>query len=120
VQVRTTYIGGSREDIAPADYDPATLQLRSRHARALMRPVGPGRDFAAVPGAWFDDFGSEVAWIVDRLKAAGMRQAVAVDLTMPEFAIPVVRAVVPGLEGSDHHPGYVPGARARAAQAELT
>jgi ribosomal protein S12 methylthiotransferase accessory factor len=37
-----------------------------------------------------------------------------VDLTQPAYAIPVVRVVIPGLEGPDDDPEYVPGARARA------
>jgi ribosomal protein S12 methylthiotransferase accessory factor YcaO len=40
------------------------------------------------------------AWELDALRSAGIGQAVVVDLTREEFGIPVVRAVVPGLEGS--------------------
>ena len=32
----------------------------------------------------------------------------------PEFRIPVFRVVIPGLEGADHSPKFVPGSRARA------
>jgi ribosomal protein S12 methylthiotransferase accessory factor YcaO len=74
------------------------------------------RDFASVDCLAFDTFKTEVAWLLERLKAAGIRQAVAVDLTRSEFGVPVVRVVVPGLEGSDHHAGYVPGVRARAIE----
>jgi ribosomal protein S12 methylthiotransferase accessory factor len=59
-----------------------------------------------------------VAWLAERLKGAGIRQAVTVDLTRPEFDLPVVRVVVPGLEGSDHLPDYTPGARARVLAQE--
>jgi ribosomal protein S12 methylthiotransferase accessory factor len=114
VQVRTTYIVGSREDIEYADYRQATVDARSRSVRALLRPVNRMRDFGSIGRFEFEDFHSEVAWILDRLSAAGVRQAIAVDLTRHEFGVPVVRVVVPGLEGSDHHPAYVPGARARA------
>jgi YcaO-like protein with predicted kinase domain len=116
VQVRTTYIVGSREDLGHADYGRAAMAARSRRARALTRPVERMRDFASVDCLAFDNFGTEVAWLLDRLKAAGIRQAVAVDLTHSEFGVPVVRVVVPGLEGSDHHAGYVPGVRARAIE----
>jgi ribosomal protein S12 methylthiotransferase accessory factor len=119
VQVRTTYIAGSREDIEHADYRPATLNARVSRLCALMRPAGRMRDFAAIDHFEFPTFATEVAWLLDRLKAAGIRQAVAVDLTRPEFGIPVVRVVVPGLEGSDSNPAYVPGARARAAAQRL-
>jgi ribosomal protein S12 methylthiotransferase accessory factor len=116
VQVRTTYIVGSREDIRHDDYLRDTLDARTKSARFLMRPVDSARDFRIVPSFDFDDLRAEVDWIVDRLKSAGIRQTVAVDLTRPEFDVPVVRVVVPGLEGSDHLPDYAPGERARAAE----
>ena len=116
VQVRTTYIVGTREDIERTDYEPATLDARSRRARALTQPVERGRGFASIGRFDFDTFEAEVEWLLERLKSVGIGQAVAVDLTRPEFGIAVVRVVVPGLEGSDHHAGYVPGARARALQ----
>jgi ribosomal protein S12 methylthiotransferase accessory factor len=114
VQVRTTYIVGSREDISHKDYRLPTLDARLRRAHAAMRPVDRMRDFGAAGQFTFDSFDAEVSWLVERLKAAGIRQAIAVDLTRREFGIPVVRVVIPGLEGSDHHAGYVPGPRARA------
>jgi ribosomal protein S12 methylthiotransferase accessory factor len=112
--VRTTYIVGSREDIEHTDYVPATFEARSRRARALISPVATMRAFGTVGRFEFETFDSEVAWLVDRLKSAGIRQAIAVDLSRPELPVSVVRVVVPGLEGSDHHAGYTPGARARA------
>lgn len=118
VQVRTTYIVGSREDIRHSDYHATTLEQRNRSARTLMRPVEPMRDFTSIATHQFADFGEEVAWLVERLKGAGIRQAVTVDLTRPEFDLPVVRVVVPGLEGSDHLPDYTPGARVRALAQE--
>jgi ribosomal protein S12 methylthiotransferase accessory factor len=61
-----------------------------------------------------------VAWLLDRLRSIGLEQAIVVDLTQPEFGIPVVRVVVPGLEGSDHHHSqYWPGPRARARMRRL-
>ena len=55
--------------------------------------------------------------MVGRLGRAGMEQVLVVDLTRPEFGIPVVRVVVPGLEGPDKgaKSDYVPGTRARAS-----
>jgi ribosomal protein S12 methylthiotransferase accessory factor YcaO len=38
---------------------------------------------------------------------------IAIDLTRPDFAIPVVRLVIPGLEWDPQHPNYQPGPRAR-------
>jgi ribosomal protein S12 methylthiotransferase accessory factor len=42
---------------------------------------------------------------------------VVVDLTKPEFRLPVVRVVIPGLESQIDTESYVPGARARAVAA---
>ena len=114
VQVRTTYIVGSREDIEHADYQHAALERRLRRAQALMRPVDRMRDFNAIDPLVFDNCEAEVSWLLTRLRAAGVQQAIAVDLTRSEFSVSVVRVVIPGLEGSDHHANYVPGARARA------
>ncbi len=114
VQVRTTYIVGSREDIRHADYEPATLDYRVQSARLLMQSADAMRPFDTVSSHDFPDLQAEVDWIVDRLKSAGIRQAVVVDLTQSAFDVAVVRAVVPGLEGSDHLPDYSPGGRARA------
>ena len=44
--------------------------------------------------------------------AGGLGRVIAVDLTRPEFAVPVVRLVIPGLEWDPHHPNYRPGPRA--------
>jgi YcaO-like protein with predicted kinase domain len=113
-QVRMTYVVGSREDIQRSDYDRATLEGRARSARILMRPVASMLDFKSIASFEFPDLRTEVDWIVERLRAGGIRQVVTIDLTRPEFGVPVVRVVVPGLEGSDHLPDYVPGERARA------
>lgn len=116
-QVRTTYIVGSREDIRRGDYHQANLAAQNSRSRAMMRPVGPPRDFASIGNFDFDTFEAEVAWLLDRLRSAGIGQAIAVDLTRAEFGIPVMRIVAPGLEGFDHNPAaYAPGARARALQ----
>ena len=46
-----------------------------------------------------------------------MRQVVMVDLTKPEFGLPVVRVIVPGLEPILER-GYVPGRRGRTILAK--
>jgi YcaO-like protein with predicted kinase domain len=116
-QVRTTYIVGSREDIQHADYQATTLSAQNARVRALMRPAGRRRDFASIGSFDFETFEAEVAWLLERLRSTGIGQAIAVDLTRPEFGIPVMRMVVPGLEGFDHNPAaYEPGMRARALQ----
>jgi YcaO-like protein with predicted kinase domain len=114
-QVRMTYILGSREDIVVSDYANDTLALRNLTANEKLRRLAPGRHFHSVETRAFESFDEEVDWLVGRLAAIGLRQVIIVDLTQAEFDLPVVRAIVPGLEGSDHHPAYTPGARAKAA-----
>ena len=110
-QSRLTLIAGSRDDCPPAYY------RRIRDGDAIGAHVarldgGPGRDFADLahlPAASVD---ADVAHELDRLRAAGIEQAILVDLTRPDVGVPVVRMVVPGLEGwTDKVAPAVPGPR---------
>jgi thioglycine synthase len=40
----------------------------------------------------------DIKLVLNRLKEAGLKRAIIVDLTNPNIGIPVVRAIVPGLE----------------------
>jgi ribosomal protein S12 methylthiotransferase accessory factor len=114
-QVRTTYIIGSREDIEPGDYAPAAIAQRNAEAQRLLASPMQPRSFESIVDVALADAEAEVDWLLGRLRAIGVKQAIAVDLTQSAIGIPVVRMVVPGLEGSDHHLAqYVPGPRARA------
>ena len=113
-QSRLTLIAGSRDDCPPAHY------RQVKRAEAIAAHVSrlgcePGRsytDVAHVPASCID---ADVAHELDRLKAVGVRQAILVDLTRPELGIPVVRMVVPGMEGwTDKVERNVPGKRRRA------
>ena len=111
-QARLTLIAGSRDDNGRARFG------RSREAafieRTRARLLEPGtRRFTETPTHPSETFEEDVALILRRLSEAGLDQAMAVDLTRPDFGIPVVRVVVPGLETYHHVQGYVPGRRAR-------
>ena len=45
-----------------------------------------------------NDILDEIKLILNRLKKAGLKRAIIVDLTNPNIGIPVVRIIVPGLE----------------------
>ena len=115
-QARTTYIAGSRDDFAPEDYSPEHRARRMQVCRRLTDTSRGVRDFHDVPTRDTESLGEDVSWALDRLLAVGIRQVVTVDLTKPEFGLPVVRVVIPGLEGPDKggRSDYVPGPRARA------
>ena len=114
-QTRLTYISGIRDDLSPAEYTaPPEDDIRDALFAALARATEPVR-FAAVPSFAADDLATDLRWALGQLAAAGVERAVVVDLTRPEFDVPVVRMVIPGLEWDPHHPNYHPGPRALAA-----
>jgi YcaO-like protein with predicted kinase domain len=111
-QTRLTYIAGIRDDLLSAAYEEAPEEgIANALLDALARDAAPIA-FQQIPTLAADDLADDLRWALGRLAAAGMSRAVAVDLTRPDFAIPVVRLVVPGLEWDPHHPDYQPGPRA--------
>ncbi len=113
-QARLTVIGGMRDDLEPALYE--TDALAPVHGfMAALAPPGRG-DFRAVPDFVADDLGADLRFLLARLCAVGIGSVAAVDLTRPDFAIPVVKIVIPGLEGRLGHPDYTPGPRALAVR----
>jgi ribosomal protein S12 methylthiotransferase accessory factor len=113
-QSRLTYIAGIRDDLSPAEYEePSEAELGDALLDALARESAPV-PFRDVPSFAADDLAEDLRWTLGRLRAVGLSRAIAVDLARPEFAIPVIRLVIPGLEWDPHHPNYRPGRRAAA------
>ncbi len=115
-QARLTTISGARDDLPPEAFAHRAVQARLATALA-WRGAAPARRFAdaaAVPGSDVPD-SDPVAAVLRRLAQAGMAQALAVDLTRPDLGVPVVRVLVPGLEGawSEADGEFSPGVRAR-------
>jgi ribosomal protein S12 methylthiotransferase accessory factor len=119
VQVRNTYITGSRDDLPPDQYAPSERIDRVNRLRLSIASTDPARAFNAAPSRCFDSFDEECRWLVDRLAAVGCSHVLATDLTKPECGVPVVRVIVPGLEGPDDA-DCIPGLRAREAEARLS
>jgi YcaO-like protein with predicted kinase domain len=116
-QTRLTYIAGIRDDLSPAEYEASPSEdIHVALLDALARDTAPV-SFATVPNFAADDLVEDLRWALDRLKAIGIERVVAVDLTRPDFDIPVVRLVIPGLDWDPHHPNYQPGPRAQEAAA---
>jgi YcaO-like protein with predicted kinase domain len=112
-QARLTYISGTRDDYPVDAWEPS-------HRR--RRDGGPGSEPDAMPAVSFDSVPSftapslddDLEWLLERLRTVGVDQAVSVDLGKEALGIPVVRVVVPGLEGpNERGTGYAPGTRAR-------
>jgi ribosomal protein S12 methylthiotransferase accessory factor len=117
-QSRITSISGARDDVRRPSYQGAEIERATRVFQASRSASIATRGFREAPSFEGDTLNEDVAWELGRLRAAGLRQAVIVDLTRPELGIPVVRVVIPGLEGSYGCPGYVQGARARRLMQE--
>jgi ribosomal protein S12 methylthiotransferase accessory factor len=56
------------------------------------------KQFSEIPTYFNEDILDDINLILSRLKAVGLGKVIIVDLTNPEIKIPVVRAIVPGLE----------------------
>jgi YcaO-like protein with predicted kinase domain len=72
VQVRTTYIAGSRDDLHPDSFKAAAIEQKLRRARALMAGRGPGCDFRTIPSHDGESFADDLAWLLARLRSAGI------------------------------------------------
>jgi YcaO-like protein with predicted kinase domain len=116
-QARLTVISGVRDDFRGDTYEQLLDPDVLRAVRHRMMASAPTRRFEDVPSwdaaTFEEDVGRELAC----LRKAGIRRVVVVDLTKPEFGLPVVRVIIPGLEPM-LAPGYVPGVRAHKATAK--
>ena len=111
-QTRLTLISGARDNATQREYSLAMEpDLWRRQHAALAAEVC--RDFRTVPTFDSDSFDADVTWELEALRSAGIRQVIAVDLSREEFGVPVVRVIVPGLEGPvELIPSCLPGRRA--------
>lgn len=112
-QSRLTLISGSRDDIHTNSYDAAELKSIHQNYMTLMNDGMGQQDYRQIQDWQHDNVEDDVKLLTERLGNRGLNQIVIVDLSKPQFDIPVVRAIVPGLEGSHLVPGYQPGHRAR-------
>jgi len=116
-QARLTYIAGIRDDLLPSEYEePLNADIVDALLDAMRADTAP-TSLHRIPTFVADDLTKDLRWELGRLRAAGTARVVAIDLTRLEFGIPVVRVVIPGLEGDIKHPHYVSGPRALRAAA---
>jgi ribosomal protein S12 methylthiotransferase accessory factor len=114
VQSRLTQISGTRDDMGRNHYgfDMAVEQTGpGPHAPPAQRR----RAFQDVPSREHETFEEDVNWLLEQTRGAGLKNAIVVDLTRPEFGLPILRVIVPGFEDGVETPGYEPGPRARQA-----
>lgn len=99
VQSRVTYIAGSRDDLF---YDLYRRQEDEDGLRELWDEIASPSDtesFAVQPWLAAESFEEDLTTLLAVLRRVDIESAVVVDLTKPDIGIPVVKMVVPGLEG---------------------
>lgn len=114
-QSRLTFISGARDDMERAEYE----HFLSDEQQALwldrIRLGAPLRNFHDIPDWHGRSLQQDLTELRRRLTAVGIEEILTIDLTRAEIGIPVVRVIVPGLEGVDGNPAYALGPRARKA-----
>lgn len=115
-QSRLTFISGARDDLSRDDYKHFLSPEQQAAWLRRIRHGAPVRDFNTVPTWSGRSLRGDLDSLLDRLARVGITDAIAVDLTRPELGIPVVRVIVPGLEGVDSSADYLLGARGRKAR----
>jgi len=113
VQSRLTYIAGSRDDYFRHDYLAHRMSDTGRDVEFIESETATV-DVSGLCSESTPTFEGDVAVLVEKLRRIGIDHVIAVDLTHEEVGIPVVRVIVPGLEGCSLLPNYAPGPRARA------
>ncbi|MGF1729063.1 YcaO-like family protein [Photobacterium kasasachensis] len=115
-QTRLTMISGSRDDIEANNYQTSTSSIRCIDSTSTHG----ARSFQDILSWNFEHFEHDIELILHKLNNVGLKQVGVVNLTKDDYQIPVVRVVVPGLEGIDESPGYVGGQRALKLNNSLT
>ena len=111
-QTRLTIISGLRDDFRRDTYEQLLDPDVIRAIRRSSLASAPARRFRDIPSWDGETLEDDVEWELKCIREAGIRRVVVVDLTKPEFGLPVVRVIVPGLEPMPG-PGYLPGRRAQ-------
>jgi ribosomal protein S12 methylthiotransferase accessory factor len=113
VQSRLTYIAGSRDDYFRHDFLANRMSDTTRGVEYVERQAA-SVDVSELRSESTPTFEGDVAALIEKLRRVGIEHVIALDLTHEELGIPVVRVIVPGLEGCSLVAQYAPGPRALA------
>lgn len=97
IQSRLTHISGSRDDIFWADYNKLGNMDDLAEYRRIILDLKPTRDFRSIGSFSTPSFTDDISAMIGRFKQKSVSNAVVVDLSKPEFEVPVVKVVVSGL-----------------------
>jgi YcaO-like protein with predicted kinase domain len=110
-QSRLTVIAGSRDDILYDQYEHFSSPDVLARFRDTIFGHNATRHFHDVPSYENDTFNADLDLQMERLQAVGIEEIIVINLTRREFNIPVVRVIIPGLEGIPDFEEYAPGER---------
>jgi len=116
VQVRTTYIVGARDDITLDEYTEGGIENKHHFFRQLIEMSSFAQSFGRRRDLDGETAEIDLHTLLYRLRLTNIEQVFCVNLTKPEFNIPVVRVVIPELEAPHDDVDYLPGRRARRAK----
>lgn len=94
-QSRVTYIAGARDDLTRTRYQGLT-----RNVAALLeqvKAITPSVDMRTMESESSPELDSDIDVLLHRFDEYGIDRVVIVELTDPALAVPVVRAIVPGM-----------------------
>jgi len=94
-QTRVANIQGARDDLRKIKYNDNNTD--DKNAWQFM-PSKKTINFSEIITYQNEDILDDINLIVKYIKGAGLKKAIIVDLTNPNIKIPVVRAIIPGLE----------------------
>lgn len=118
VQTRPAMIDSSRDNLIKTDI--LLNQFRSYQIITNQKPAllqgQVEEDYAEIPSLETESFDQDVRLQLDLIQMHGLDQVLMVDLTKPEFDIPVVHVLIPGMEF--HKPQVKRGLGERAAKAK--
>jgi ribosomal protein S12 methylthiotransferase accessory factor YcaO len=106
-QTRASNIQGARDDLRKIQYKEndeihkRKWEFMRTSSLSGLPPAGNNNEttlFSEIKTYVKVDILEEIKHILKSLKKAGLKRAIIVDLTHPKVGIPVVRAIVPGLE----------------------
>ncbi|MCG8508590.1 MAG: YcaO-like family protein, partial [Rhodospirillales bacterium] len=118
-QSRLTFVSGVRDDMPRHEYEYFLDPKVIKEWQAVVEDSAGGRNFQEVVTWGNTTIEEDLETQLQQLRSVGINEVVIVDLMKPEFGIPVVRAIIPGLEGLDSSPDYLLGRRAQEKMARV-
>ena len=98
-QTRTTNSQGSRDDLKKVKYEENNYDQNKRNWKFVESKERA--KFSKINSHVNEDILDDINLLLSHIKKSGLKKAIIVDLTNPNIGVPVVRALVPGLENFD-------------------